>query len=625
MVYNVPIGGVSASIFYDFEDAFGVYDNPYINPKYYLNINKLLGQGIRVTSWKDSNNVEMTYGTNSIEATTSYDGQYSGDMDISFQMTGDISWIESVMGAKTEEDGIITYSPSYTPKSMTFVIFLKNRYNSDTSGDVFVLKGVVINRVRINIKKGTSPAMVELNIYYADVRSFDADDIPYREPSQENVFNFGEAIAYFWSPSVDPRNPSSFDSTDVIIEDITLDISHGPEMLAGISSRKARERFYKNLTYETTINAVYINKDKFLEKTYGCKGGPVTGTVKPFEKIRVVFQNAYTCGDSYRRLEFDYLKNKVNSNVKTLVYDDKIMEEMQILPTKLTINQYNGAVAVPHISVSPYHIKQNELFKISLDHFPAGQDVTLNIDGSLYSSAETINCVGELDYRGIAYPTSFAIGEHTITASVYSGVDEVTAETTIFVTDADGAVPTMIVCPSHFDANTVDDTYEDISIKAYNLSPVSVTTTETLNLYEMDGDLIETHNVHAYTGTEGMMSFSIGTLTTTYIGCVKFELIQIISGGEYVCRDYIYITDITSVDGSGDVRNITVKGLKPNEKAYLYINDAYKGSVLIDDDSNATVSVEVANTTSAIVEFKQDIVSSHGPVRLVASSTITFS
>jgi hypothetical protein len=645
MSFRVPVGGLFASIYYDFETAFKVYDNPYDNPKYYLGINKYLGQGIKITSWERNNDVQLVRGLNSLEATSAVDGAYSGSIAIDVEMVGDMGWMEALMGtklAKPDDSTVLEYYKGGTPKTMTFVVYIQNDSADAQTGDAFVLKGCILENVELSIEQGNTPLHAKLNVLYADETPIRGDDgigiidIPLYPPLSDDVFNFGQAVAYFWNPGSDTAGVASFDSMEVVVEKFSLTISHGATMLRGIGSRKARDKFFTYLDYKLSLTAIYRDKERFLEKFYGCREGPVDDTVKPYEEIKLVVQNNYSCSDSFKRLEFDLFKNKVNTYTTAISLDEAIKEDMNILPFSLIAREYSNATAEPELHISPYHVKQGDLISFIAMHFPAGQEVSFYMDDELMSGDPflvlTANCIGEIDYKAVADATTWDIGEHTITAGALSGLTPVSATTSVYVTTPDGLIPKLVVCPAYFGTEVlVAHDYEGISLAGYNFGEgamASFTGTITVGgVSKTSGFTPSLSNLIAYTSTEtGMMKLNTGTLTTNLAGEYVFELTQTMSNGDvFVARDYMYITYIEYTAKAGDSQEFKAHGMKPGYKAYLYINDAYKGFDTAADDGTATITLTYPTPTppSVVVKFRQSVVTSHGTVEIVAQKTIT--
>ena len=90
---------------------------------------------------------------------------------------------------------------------------------------------------------------------------------------------------------------ASFDSVETVVESFRMTISHGAELIRGIGSRLARDKYHKYLDYTVEVKSYYRDKERFLEKFYGCREGPINDIVPPMKRVLLVIQNCRSCGD----------------------------------------------------------------------------------------------------------------------------------------------------------------------------------------------------------------------------------------------------------------------------------------------------------------------------------------
>jgi hypothetical protein len=596
MPYKVPVGGVFAAVYYDYEDSFNVYGstsvgNPGTNPDAYYSINKILGQGVKITTWEEKNNVSMVRGLNNIEAATSVDGAYEGTLTLEFDAIGDVDWLSALMGSKnsTFHDLPDTLHFEYTkagiPKTMIFVIMIQNDPDNSSGGDIFVLRGVVFQDATLHIEDNNTPFHVTMNCAYSAETPFTVDDMPVFYTPADNVFNFGQAAAYFWDSTANAEagDPASFDSFETICKSLDIRISHGVELIRGIGSRVARDRFNKYLEYTVNLESYYKDKERFLEKFYGCPSGPVSdNNVPPFDRVLVVVENSKQCGDGYRRLEFEFNEVKLNTRSSVIDIEEAITEKYEMMPLHLTIRAWNGATPLPEFAVAPYHVKQGDVVSIHGKFFPRGGDVTLK-DGANVIASVPVNCTGSFEYRTATYlTTNWQIGKHEISVVAYSGSDiegpmvVANSPQTIIVTGSEmESVPTIVACPQQVFVNTATM----MNIKGYNFANYSEETSLLLTVYTASGVVAAgPQNIAAYIsnveGTPGSIDYdySLGALSG---GNYYVEVAQgLLAGGTNVADSPLYVSDITYSAKQSGTTYITGTGFAPLERIMLYVQES---------------------------------------------------
>jgi hypothetical protein len=665
MAYKVPVGGVFATIYYEFEDGFQVYGNdtygsPGLDDEYYLGINKLLGHAVRITNWRENNNVMLLRGLNNIEASNAVDGRYEGELELEFAAVGTLDWMEALMGLKSNSveygSTVYEYTKAGVPKSMTFCIMIQNDSENPHGGDVFVLKGVIMQNVVISVEGTTAPLTVRMTCPYASESAYTSANLPDFYYPSDNAFNFGQAVAYFWDPVTNdaPGDPASFDTFETACESFTMTINHGAELIYGIGSRKARDKFHTYLDYTVEVKVYYRDKERFLQKFYGCSEGPINDTVPAFKRVKLVVQNCKTCDDAYRRMEFEFETAKMNTRSSSLDIDEAIMETYEFKPLHATIRAWNGEEPEPQWYVSPLHVKQGDLVAMHAKFLPRNAPAYITIDGELIASL-TVNCSGELEYRVMANSDYdyWSIGNHTICIQSYSGSeinteDEVNLCQTVFVTAEDvTSIPRISVCPQLFSENNVDQTYGPINVKGYNFGTYGETTTATMAIYCGTGVDFRTKGAKVWpaevgvywdiatmiSGTLGSFELDTGTFVVNNAGVLIVEVEQVLDGGGiYLISNNIYIAGLGLVSSDGLVRTITGSGLKPNERTMLYIADTleggvypykYKGVSSTDDYGIVTFEVEVPAGVWD-TQLRQQVILADGSGLLTATATITY-
>jgi hypothetical protein len=663
MAYKVPVGGVFATIYYDFETGFQVYGNstygsPGLNSEYYLGINKMLGHAVKITGWSENNNVTLLRGLNNIEAANAIDGKFTGELKLEFAAVGTLDWMEALMGLKSDSvdygNKVYEYTKAGVPKSMTFVIMIQNDSVNPHGGDVFVLKGVIMQNVQIAINGTDAPVTVTMTCPYASESAYSSEDLPDFYYPSDNAFNFGQAVAYFWDPmtSADPGDPASFDTFETVCEELTMTIDHGAELIYGIGSRKARDKFHKFLEYTVSVKVYYRDKERFLQKFYGCSEGPINDTVPAFKRIKIVIQNCKTCDDRYRRMEFEFETAKLNTRESTLDIDSAITETYEFKPLHATIRAWNGEEPVPQWAVSPLHVKQGDLVAMHAKFLPKGAPAQIFI-GTEMIAAVDVNCSGELEYRVMADPQYdyWSIGNHTICVKAYDGETLIQECQDVFVTAEDvTSIPRIIVCPQLFNQVTTGpyaNEYGPINVKGYNFGTYGETTSAELSIYCALGDTFETKGTLKYgpidimgyiSGTLGSFDYDTGSVTLTEAGVYIVEVDQRLSNGvggteqHYIIHDNLYIAIVGLTDSDVLVRTITGTGLKPNERTMLYVTLPegsgtvlrYMGVGMTDDYGLITFTNVTVPAGTRLTELVQDVILADGSGQLVARADIVY-
>lgn len=664
MALRVPVSGAFASVYYRFEDAFQVSQpenliypslSPYGDDSF-LAIDKFLGQGVKVTSREVKNNAQLVRGLNNIEAAASYDGQFEGEIGLEFLATGDMAFMEALMGQKsysaTQGKKVIEYTKRGIPRTIEFLLIIKNDAEDDEVGDVYILKGGVITSATFSIDNANSPLKVTMTVPYAKDIPMDKSDLPDSYTSDEEVFNASQAMAYFWNPHTRVDDPSSFNSLETVIENFSMTISHGAELIRGISSRNALDKFHKYLEYTVSLKTYYRDKERFLQKFYGSKHGNLAhGSVAPMKRVLLVVQSCEPCGEDYRRFEFEFNNVKLNTLSSAIDVEDAITETYEMLPYNCVVRAWNGGAPEPEFSVSPMHIKQGDVVVIYGANLPSGSTATITLDkddASPVSWRTPVNCTGVVEYRIRTDPAVWTRGNHTVTLS--SG--EVELSQTVYVTGV-GTYnsPSITVCPQHF--NTVTNgNMSGVSMKGYDFSSSDCLslTFELQNAvggvwtkigtevdiksclddkggFVVDESLsVTADSVTSYPFKEYMNKVSIAdgkvlkAVVKQKIG-TEVETEETVEG-TYTVENYIYVTDVSVVNKSTGVQNVTACGLKPELRAKLFVDGVYKGAAATDRKGEVTYLEVNTGAGEKTIEVVQDTILADGSGVLKASKKL---
>lgn len=661
---RVPVGGVFAAIYYEFETGFQVFGSPALDPDYWMNINKMLGHGVKITGWNEKNNVNLIRGLNNIEAATATDGMYEGQLSIEFEAAGNLEWMEALMGLKTltHNGKVLEYTKKGVPKTLTFLIMIQNDPDNPSGGDIFVMKGVVLQDVTISIEGTNVPVHVKMTCPYASEVAYSSDELPEFFTTTENAFNAGQSTAYFWNPTADVDDMASFDSVETIVESFEMSISHGAELIRGIGSRLARDKYHKYLNYDVNVKSYYRDKERFLEKFYGCREGPINDVIPPMKRVKLVVQNCRSCGDAYRRYEFEFNNVKIDVRDSTIDVEDAITETYQLKPLNCVIRAWNGEEPEAEFNISPEHIKQGDLVAMHGKFFPRDANTNIYVDDALFAAVH-VNCSGGFEYRFMADADDWAIGNHTIMAKAYTGsdvnVEGIVEETrTVFVTgDGVNAIPRISICPQLISGT--DAKIGPFTISGYNFAVKDEAASANFAIYCPD---VNGHRGALVTGidysatwvgshTDGnMLEYISGTIGSFKTGTFAFVPTQegvytvtvtevMADGGSYVCTSPLYVTGVDYVSLGGNSRKITGVGLKPLERCTLYIEyftgtdgyalptgeQQYKGAAAADKDGTVEFTVNVISSNwSRLTEIKQSVILADGSGQLVARGDITY-
>jgi hypothetical protein len=472
----------------------------------------------------------------------------------------------------------------------------------------------VVKKVSIAIGVADAPVTVKMELAYQTEEPKGIYDMPPPGNPSDNVFNFAEAIAYFWNPGEVGDGPASFNSLETIIEKFNIDIDHGSEMLQGIGARIARDKWHKNLTYKADVTAIYRDRERFLEKFFGCSDGPVNDVVSPMRKILVVLQNSKFCGESFRRVEFEFNIAKLATVEMPIDIENAIKEEMTIVPMNAVIRMYNGVDPDPEFVVSPYHIKQGDVIVFRTFHFPPGEYVNLYLDGVLISTQRN-NCIGSMEYRMLT-TSSWTVGKHTITATSFSspGEETISLDQEVYVTTETGSIPKVVVCPAYF-SSSENGSYGPITITGYNFGSASDVATCTLTF----GTMVAVNMVPYMSNNASFFKYTIpanGIALANGNHDVSVTATDAL-GGSYWAKAIEHITNLTYTTSGTVTRTIRATGMIPMERCNVYIDGAYVGATIADYFSNASITLDVADGTYT-VEFIQNVITSDQTGQLIA-------
>lgn len=616
----MPTSGVFAQIYYDFETQFMVYPTS-SNVGYYHDITKRLGHGVKIARWEEKRNVQIVKGLNSIEAGAMVDGKLTNEMTIDFFMTGDITWMKALMGGTpVTSDGITTFTKGGVPKTLRLVIYIQNDADDENTGDLFILKGVVVKSGTIEATTTDKGAVsVTLELAYATEDPKGITDIPTESGLAENVFNFAEGVAYFWNPGELGTSPASFNSVETIIDKFTINIDHASEMLHGVGSALARNKYHGPLLYTLEMDAIFKEKERFFEKFYGCKDGPVNDVVAPFRKVLLVLQNSKFCGEVFRRVEFEFNTVKLSAHTMPIDAEAAIMEKITTLPINCVVRMWSGAAPDAEFCVSPYHVKQGDVVVVRANHFPPGENVRLYLDGSSTPFVtQQANCMGAMEYQFIAEPsTTWSIGKHTIHAEAYTapGSELVELSQDVYVTTTDGTIPKLVLCPTRFEMSTsLTPTYGPVVVTGYGFG----TSSEISGTGRMYIAGISGYNISGFSTDASIFTQTIDDISIPDAGSYLLTASAVrLAGGTYLASALLHITNIeAATEVVNNKRTITATGMIPGETCYVYIklhsatDYTYLGATTANQASIAFINTTYITTGAHDVKFVQNDITS---------------
>jgi hypothetical protein len=409
------------------------------------------------------------------------------------------------------------------------------------------------------------------------------------------------------------------------------------DMVTGIGSTIARNKIHGPLKYVLGIDAIFKDRERFLEKFYGCKDAPVNDVVAPFRKVLLVLQNSKFCGEVYRRVEFEFNTVKISANNMPIDNETAIKESITAFPLNCVVRMWNGGEPEPEFEVSPYHLIQNDVMVMRANHFPPGQDIRITVDGAPLSTQKA-NCMGAMEYVYVATydenNTVWTIGKHNICAEAYDA--SISGTTTIcqdvYVTELDGSIPKLVICPSYFVFNSPTIITGTV-VTGYGFGTDDEVLSADLTITDPLGVLFDTFDIKAlgaFSENASMFEYKLPAMTITTPGNYLVEASVTSSDGTSVsvgeCIMHVTNISMTSVGTIGAVRTrtITATGMWPNERCSVYVNDIFKGVTVANLSSIAQIVLELGSIGTVEVRFEQNIINAETSEKFVATTNLNF-
>lgn len=541
---QIPISGAYAKILYAYEDVYGIPIGGSFDVDSLRSIDKVLGHGITINSWSKDNGLKTVVGINNVEPSAIVDGPFNGSISIEFDPTADLSWMKSVMG--TEEVRSTTrkgYTKFLSPPSISFLIYLGNDSVTPTTGELFLLTGVVVSSVTVNADTGDKPVHVSMDCNFKTEYKYESASLAQFNSPTDLPFNYSMVNAYFWNPGADINLPSSFDSMECTIEALNFTIRHAATLIRGIGTRVAKDKVHANIEYDLTIKAVFKDPRKYLERFYGCVNTP-SKYIAPYEQIKVVIENFFR-DSRHAKVTFAFKNIKIKTHNLPLQIENVIYDDMTLVPISCDIEVERGCPATPSVYVSPALVEAGKQLYISGSNFAPGETVTLHSTLLGADVTTTANCLGELFYSMVV-PTNQTSGIYDV--EVYSETSIPSANRKHFeVTALSTAdlLPSISMCKS-----VLSDSDEQVTITGFNFTGSGnvALTLEKYNLSSGNWDdlaLTWSSEVLEASVTDGMFTYSSGTVGAISTGGTgKFRVKA--KRGALVGTYQLYVPEITT-------------------------------------------------------------------------------
>lgn len=444
---QIAVSGAYVKILYEKETTYGIPSGGDYSADGLQNITKILGHGIKVNSWSKDNSLRAITGINNVEPSAIVDGPFNGSISVEFDAIPDMEWLQGIMG---QEVVVSTTHKSYrkylSPQSYSFVMYINNDSVDAKKGDAFLLTGVIISEASFSIESGDNPVHVTLNCsYQTEYKYDDYDNIPVINSPTDAPFNYSMVNGYFWNPNTDVNMQDSFDSIESTIERLNFSIKHTATQIRGIGTRIPKDKVHANIEYEMSMNAVFRDPKKFLEKFYGCYNTP-SKYIAPYEQIKIVIENFYR-DSRHAKISFDFQNIKIKTHGLPLAIENVIMEDLTLLPIHCQIEVERGCPATPTVNVSPSRVEQGNIFYVSGANFAPGESI--NIHASFLTTDPTVvtaNCLGELYYKTVI-SASQTPGNYTVKVDSDVSIPSSPGQNfEVVVTSIDELVPTINIC-----------------------------------------------------------------------------------------------------------------------------------------------------------------------------------
>ncbi len=239
-------------------------------------LDKVFGQGTRISTLQRRNNVESVYGLGSRNATKLVPKNFQGLATVEFALSN--PWFFRAVMGTVSSTGTAPATYTFAESNTIPSISIENNITTDTVSKAHLL-GAKVNVCNISASVNEI-ARVRLDLVYSD-EAFTTSVGTYVAPSFE-VFTFSHG-------SLD------LGSTLAEVQSAEVTITNNAQMVFGAGSRLGSQCVVKNREYSARVSAAFEDATKGLHLLYGASGGPLTNTT-PAEQGSLVltFTNSLT-------------------------------------------------------------------------------------------------------------------------------------------------------------------------------------------------------------------------------------------------------------------------------------------------------------------------------------------
>lgn len=304
--------GVNSWVLFGWETTFGTAATT---------IDKCFGQGVRLGTLNQKNNIEPIYELGNRNAQVLLPLKYEGSASIEFLMAS--PWfLRAIMGtvsSTTASPYTHTFSESNTIPSLT----IKNVVNSATPS-VRNLLGYKAAEANISCSIGEA-AKVRLTGAFVNESLTTTTASSVAESFAPMHFAYGSL-----------EIPAS--STIALIQNCEINILNNPELAYGLGSRHAQQAIEKNRKYTIKTSMIFQQSADILTKVYGGATGPV---ISPAETatLNLTFDNGLT-GTNQRQIKYAFTgvqfdEDSIPQDPTAAIIEDAVAYARSLTPTAI--------------------------------------------------------------------------------------------------------------------------------------------------------------------------------------------------------------------------------------------------------------------------------------------------
>ncbi len=293
-------------------------------------LDKVFGQGTRLSTLQRKNNVESVYGLGSRNATKLVPKNFEGLATVEFALSN--PWFFRAVMGTVSSTGTAPATHTFAEANTIPSISVENNITIDTVSKAHLL-GAKVNQCTISASVNEI-ARVRLDLIYSD-EAHATSAGTYVAPTFE-VFTF--AHGSFELPN---------GTTIAEVQSAEVVITNNAQMVYGAGNRRGSQCVVKNREYSARVSAAFEDATKGLHLLYGQATGPLTNTV-PAESadLELTFTNSLT-GANKRAITMTFTGAHLDEHNLPQDPTALIIEDQAIKMRSLSVKAENATETSP--------------------------------------------------------------------------------------------------------------------------------------------------------------------------------------------------------------------------------------------------------------------------------------